>query len=341
MVPTGSTDRPSAPCPFRTWPRLCLILFFGSAAFLAGQQNPVPLASEIRDLERILENKGASGPARRAALIRLAGLLELSGNIEGAAGAWGEAAFAEPGKRDDTALVNGAECLIALGELDKAEAAVKTVLLTGRDRPALLKARYLGAYTEALRPGEGDIAALASFLDDPDYADLRSRTYYLLWKVSGNDTYRTRLISEYAGSPEGMIASNPDQERVGAAAAAMWILFPGRDSISLAAPASDPAGTPLPASSGGSPAPWGAATPPAPAAGPSSGPTALQIGLYSREQNARAMAERLRGKGFTPAVSGKQVDGNSYWAVTVPPGADSNRTILRLKDAGFEAFPVF
>ena len=52
------------------------------------------------------------------------------------------------------------------------------------------------------------------------------------------------------------------------------------------------------------------------------------------------MAERLRSAGFEPSVARRSVSGNEYWAVSVPSGNDMAAAILRLKDAGFEAFPV-
>jgi cell division septation protein DedD len=67
----------------------------------------------------------------------------------------------------------------------------------------------------------------------------------------------------------------------------------------------------------------------------------LQTGLFGREENARTMAERLRKAGFTPVIVRKTVNGGEHWAVGVAPGADPSRTILLLKDRGFESFPVY
>jgi cell division septation protein DedD len=67
----------------------------------------------------------------------------------------------------------------------------------------------------------------------------------------------------------------------------------------------------------------------------------LQTGLFSREENAQALAGRLREAGFGVTITRRTVNGTGYWAVGVPPGPDHNRMILLLKDAGFEAFPVY
>jgi hypothetical protein len=53
------------------------------------------------------------------------------------------------------------------------------------------------------------------------------------------------------------------------------------------------------------------------------------------------MAERLRRGGFTPLVTRRRVNGTEYWAVGVSPGENMNDTILALKNAGFESFPVY
>ncbi|MDR2028472.1 MAG: SPOR domain-containing protein, partial [Treponema sp.] len=123
------------------------------------------------------------------------------------------------------------------------------------------------------------------------------------------------------------------------APSAIWFLFPGRESLTLAPPAANgPAGA---AACGRQPSslPEAAASP---GSGPGGdGPRALQTGLFSREENAKAMAARLSAAGFSPAIVPRKVNDADYWAVTVPPEADSNRTILRLKEAGFESFPVF
>jgi hypothetical protein len=167
-------------------------------------------------------------------------------------------------------------------------------------------------------------------MDDPDYGDLKPAVYYTLWKISGADTYRNRLLAEYPLSPEARVIE--DGQTVTARPLALWVLFPGREGVLQGAPVIS--------------APVPAANPPA-GAPESSAPSGereaavLQTGLFSREENARAMAERLKTAGFDARVSPRTVSGTAYWAVNVPSGPDINRTILALKNAGFESFPVY
>jgi hypothetical protein len=68
--------------------------------------------------------------------------------------------------------------------------------------------------------------------------------------------------------------------------------------------------------------------------------TLLQTGLFSQEANARALSDRLKKAGFDYEIIRRQVNNADYWAVTVPAGSDMNATIKKLKDSGFESFPL-
>jgi hypothetical protein len=290
---------------------------------LDAQDTGTPLAAEIQNINGKLKDPAVSGTQRREALWRLARLLRLSGNIEGAAQIWMEAAYTD--QRDDEALLEGVACFIALGEMDRAETAVRPALLSG-DRRILLKARYAAARIEAFR--SGNFTAMTAFLDDPSYGDLKPVSYYTIWKISGIESYKIRLLTEFPASLEAHIVR--EEGAVGAVPHALWLLFPGRDSIAGSQPVSVPSAS-VPSAS-------------MPAVSiPASGdePSALQTGLFSREENARAMEERLRTAGFTASVGRRTINGSSYWAVSVSPGTDAGYTMLRLRDAGFESFPVY
>lgn len=303
-----------------------LLFFFLFPFFLQAQSGPGRnFSSEIQNIERRLAFPGVPPGERHDTLVYLARLRRLSGNIEAAARAWTEAASAEPGKRDDGALLSAAECLIALGEFDQAEAYTRTVVSGSRDSRIIARARYLYAQTAAFR--SGNIQGLLTLLNDSASADMKPALYYTLWKISGSEMYRSRLLAEYLRSPEAMIlageaAPSPTGEvPVSLEGGALWFFFPGREGISRG-PAVPQAPAPVPAAE-------------------NAAPLALQTGLYSREANAQTMADRLRRLGFQPEISRRTINGAAYWRVTVSPGSDSTRTMLALKEAGIESFPVF
>jgi hypothetical protein len=305
-----------------------LSAFLSLACSLSGQAALTPgspgtsLAQELQNLEKSL---AASGPAgRREALVRIAGLKELAGDIEGAAKTWELAAQAEPGFRDHRAMLRGAACFTALGEWERAEAALKVILLENRDPETRTRARLLTAELETLRGGGADTSGLVSLLADGAFGAYKPAIYFTLWKLTGRESWRERLVEEFPRSPEGRIAAaNAGRPggagTVRAAPTAMWLLFPGRG-------ASGPAlSAPVP--------------PAAPAPGPAAGPV-LQAGLFSRDENARALIEKLEAAGFRAFSARRDRPGGSYTIVYVRPGPDINASIRELRAAGFESFPA-
>ncbi|MDR1178370.1 MAG: SPOR domain-containing protein [Spirochaetaceae bacterium] len=313
-------------------------------------------AAEIRELEGKISAGNLSPQALRESRERLALLFQFSGNIEGAAALWA-------GSGGSSAALRAAQCLAALGEWGSADDAVKNLLASARDRSLIIGARYLSALISAFRSGGSDYAMLASFLDDPDYAGFRARTCYFLWKFSGNPGYKTTLIQEYPASPEARVARDSGDT---ASPTALWLLYPGGENPPAALSAAAPQQPAVPAQSASAgqtapaqaaPAPSASAQPVAAAQPAPARPVAtaadtgrdagiqggvfIQTGLYGRRENAQAQAEKLRAKDFEPSIIERTVNGNQYWAVTIEPGSDYNHTILRLKDAGFESFPVF
>ncbi|MDR2663196.1 MAG: SPOR domain-containing protein [Treponema sp.] len=299
----------------------------------------------MEGLEKKLSGSKLSSGERKTALVRRARLLELSGNFESAAAAWKEAALAG----DTGALLREARCFAAVGEFEKAQEELRT---GSRDSP---EARLLFSQLEALRTGR--TGALGTLLTDPEFSSYKPGIYYSIWKISGDLSARNRLIGEFPQSPEARIAkdaglggnaavnggSATGALPVGAAPSALWLLMGVRPQSELSGGSAPVAASPQTASAQTTPV----VPPPAQAVpasrGPvvSGGPSILQTGLFGREENARTMAERLREAGFTPVIVRKTVNGREHWAVGVAPGADSSRTMLLLKDRGFESFPVY
>ncbi|MDR0452753.1 MAG: hypothetical protein LBH15_06890, partial [Treponema sp.] len=208
------------------------------------------LADEVPLLERRISSPGLPFPELHDSLVRLGRLLLLSGNPEGAAGAFNRAAFADPENRDDRSLLDAVRCYLALGETERAESGVQMVLVSGRDPAQLREARFLGGLAYALKTG--DTRVLASLLGvsgegGADYPERKSTVLYALWKITGDESYRDRLRAEFPLSPEAGSFEEDPRRQVAGASSAMWFLFPGRGAVSLGPPAAletAPAGQP-------------------------------------------------------------------------------------------------
>jgi hypothetical protein len=208
--------------PGRLFPVLLLLAFPLSA------QESFSFQSETARLRELIASPQTVPQQKHDLLVELAELLRLSGDNEGAAAAWKDAAAAVPGGRDDRAVLEMAACLMAIGEWEDAAAAVRLVLLTSRNAPGIiLRAKYLGAQIEAF--ANGNTVAIEFYLDDPDYASLKPAIYYTLYVITKKEVYRNRLLAEYPASPETRLITDDTIPFPGA----MWLLYPGRESISI------------------------------------------------------------------------------------------------------------
>lgn len=298
---------------------------------------PSPMWAEIQRLENALASS-VSPAERRAALVGLASLRQLSGNFAAAAGLWLEAAALDPA--DDRALVMAAYSLAATGEWERALATAQPVLASGRRGPHVAQARYLDATLRAWIAS--DITALVALAGDPEAAFLRPTVYYTLWwtelrdpvSFGGNaERWKGRLLALYPQSPEArIVAETGDPPTVSAVHSPLWLLLPGAASSALEE-------IPLGSTLAGLIASPGAAGQPAGPVAQQQATRAQQTGLFRNEANALAHAQVLRLAGFDARVSRRLVNGAYHWAVLVPT-RDAARTALELRIAGHDSFTV-
>jgi hypothetical protein len=200
----------------------CLYLLLAVLPIVA--QEGFSLQAETARLREQISTETASA-TKHILLAELAELLKLSGDNENAATVWHDAAYAVPGERDDRALLESAVCYMAMGEWETADSAVRLVLITGRaGSPLFVRARYLSAQIEAFT--RGNVDALLYLAADPDYASQKASIYYTLYMTTKDTAYRVRLRSDFPDSPEARLT-----EGTAAFPGAMWLLYPGRDSI--------------------------------------------------------------------------------------------------------------
>jgi hypothetical protein len=257
--------------------------------------------TEVQRLERIAGVSSSPAKERGAAYIQMAKIFQLAGNIERACAAWTNAAFVDKNQRDDKALLEAALCHIAMGQFDKANANIRMVLVLGKTSALTIKARYLAAAIEAFH--RLDTAPLIALLSDSAYAVYRSSIYYIIWRISGNNTYRAKLLAEYPKSPDALAVKEDGQ--VSAFPSALWLFLDKKTPI-LSSTAER---------------------------------GMLQAGFFSKEENAQSLVKELKRAGFDAELNKKTANGKIGWLVLVPTGENSNKTISQLKANGFEAFP--
>jgi len=342
-----------------------LVLLVISACALGQRifaQTGVSLEVELKNIEASVYKQGISPAEKHDALVRLARLRQLSGDIEGAARNWLEAAAAVPGKVDDDALLSCAYCLAAMGEWDRAITALEPL------QQKSPRARFLDASIKTIKTG--DSSALSALADNPAYSQLKAEILFVLWKTakgSASEKWRERLVVEFPQTPEGRLALNQASSSVVVRPSPFWLFAGGYDSLPILASekqSETPAVQTASAASAATVAPSAAAVQTTPSFQVSasqaniSQPSApqtnvvqpvpqtavstakLQTGVFGRQANAQTQVASLRQAGFSPSIEQRTVNGNEMWAVTVPSGTDQGRTIRELREAGFESFPV-
>ena len=319
---------------------------FGQRVFA---QTGVSLEAELKHIEASAHKQGVSAQEKHDALVRLARLRQLSGDIEGAARNWLEAAAAIPGRVDDDALLSCAYCLAAMGEWDRALTALEPLQAKSP------RARFLDTAVKAIKTG--DTSVLSAIADNPEYSQLKAEILFVLWKTAKGDAsekWRQRLIAEFPQTPEGRLAVN-QSSLVVVRPSPFWLFAGGYDSLTVLAsekPSETPAvqvaaveqATPAfqvgasQANVSQTSAPQTNIVQPVPQTASST--ARLQTGIFGRQANAQVQITNLKQAGFSPSIEQRIVNGNEMWAVTVPAGTDQGRTIRELREAGFESFPV-
>jgi len=319
---------------------------FGRQTIFA--QTGLALETEIKKIEILASKQGISAVERHDALVSLARLRQLSGDIEGAAKNWFSAAGAIPDKLDEDALLSCAYCLSAMGEWDRAITALEPLLLKSQ------RARFLYATVKAIKTD--DLSELVSLADNPDYSQTKVEILFVLWKLTNGESstqWRQRLVNEFPQTPEGRLATGNSSAIV--KPSPFWLLASGLDSLpilasekqsgTVVAKATNVQTTATQATPVAQTTTVKSSTPVAQASQSSSPQTAvstvkLQTGIYSRQDNAQAQVAKLKQAGFTSAIEQRIVNGKEMWVVTVSANTDQGSAINELRSAGFESFPV-
>lgn len=280
---------------------------------LAEADRETDLAKASALLEQALS--GETEKSRRYELLsRLAVLYELSGNVESAQRYYESAAFIRDDERDFKAFYRSAVLLLAMGHSDRAEMQAMT-LAASQDSVLTRKAEFLLLYISAVRgnkPGfETQLARIRLSGGTEPVAPsehLAPSELYILFRaygIMGDDKAaeetKLDLLSQYPSSLESSMV---------APSGGFQAARPYPEPFMFLSETSDPA------------------------------EDYIQVGLFTREENAREMAARLSESGFARGVVPVLKDGRQYFKVVVPlkAAADRQETAIRLKDAGFEAF---
>lgn len=277
---------------------------------------------------------------RYEVLLILAQIEESLGNYKDAQSHYQSAAFVRRGERDYRALFHSALLLIEQGEYSLAEVQL-TRVRDSTDSEKLMRTAQLNLARLYALTGNHEEAekAVADIMEDETGPEI----YYLIYTVSSHlemdEQARAageRLIKEFPKSPEaqlvqGLAEEAPSTEKV-------FGLLRGEAAADRREETAD-------SGKAASEETQKETRQEETEAEPQEIQKArgVQTGSFRDIENADYMAAELEKKGFSAQVEEKTVNGTKYHQVIVPVPEDlrAQDILLRLKEEGFEGYPVY
>jgi len=286
----------------------------GDATFAAAVSKEAAGLVSIDDaawLAGALAAEAKNAGQRKALLVERASLLEVLGRYADAATAWESAAGAVPGIADPVCLLSAAVCRLAAGD-GEAAAGLATAVSFASPAPLTASLASLVSGWAALSRGERSVAAGLARTAAAD-SDPRVAVAALMLAVASTDgaeraDFEKRLAA-HRSRPEA-VSTVPLLLLAGSTIAGARVQEAPATGSVQAPPASDAAAE----------------------------MSYYQIGAFRDEANARALVKKLEAMGTRPLVRHKESRG--LFVVYVEAGDDAARTVLVLKDAGYEAWAI-
>ena len=308
--------------------------------------------------------------AQVQALVLLADYEQHTGNYSNAAECYRRAAGFDTTNGKTALLLDSVRALLCGGNFDAARSLLSEIAATlpvSDEDPYYRRAAVYDTW-RLLAEDRADrvVPLITAYTKKKSFAEYHPALLFTLWWVNGDEEAKQRLLKEY---PSGMEASAVNGT-VTVQPSTFWYLMP-RNGIAQQSPAGGSAAktstsSKTVSSSEAKTSPQSTSpskTETHPAQSSKSNGTAstsaiqqaktdsvheaqakaiyYQLGFYKTKKYAEALASDLQKKHFTPIIKEEtRPSGTVYFAVLVKENAAGDMG-LRLKDAGYEAFPIF
>ena len=270
--------------------------------------------------------------AKVQALMLLADYEQHNGNYSNAADCYRRAAEFDTTDKKTALLLDAVRVLLCGGSMDSARSLLSEIaaaLPVSDEDPYYRRAAVYDTW-RLLAEDRADRAVplITAYTKKKAFAEYHPALLFTLWWVNGDEDAKQRLLKEY---PAGMEAAAVNGT-VTVQPSTFWYLMP-KSMLAQQPKQSNP--SPQPAATAAHPAKAAAAEE------THAKPTHYQLGFYKTKKYAEALAADLQKKQFTPIIKEEmRPSGTVYFAVLVKENAVGDMG-LRLKDAGYEAFPIF
>ena len=292
----------------------------GDARFSAIVDSSLGALSSAEDTLWILGTAAAAAAIpdqRKGILGSKASILELLGRYGEAGLAWEAAATAMPGPADPTLLLSAAFCMLASGDAESASRLAEAVAFLAPDPVSAKLAGIVGAWTTTIgQTGDAVPDSVKPLLADENprvalSALLLARTVSAGTVREGYDKLIALRFPSIADSVKSTTYPS-------------MLLYVAKDSPGVADPMII--------------TPAAAAEPVQAIPEAASALRFFQVGAYRNGANAEAVASSLKAIGVQAYTKHKPE--RELYIVFVSAGSDPAKTVLTLKDAGYEAWPL-
>ena len=312
------------------------------------------------DVRQFFEKNLAVLPNAQAkvqALMLLADYEQHNGNYSNAADCYRRAAEFVTTDQKTALLLDAVRVLLCGGSMDSARSLLSEIaaaLPVSDEDPYYRRAAVYDTW-RLLAEDRADRAVplITAYTKKKAFSEYHPALLFTLWWVNGDEDAKQRLLKEY---PAGMEAAAVNGT-VTVQPSTFWYLMPRSGLAQEPAAGSTASKTSTVSKTGTSSeatktSGQSSAASKTEAASTQSSKTAAgsetqakpsyyQLGFYKTKKYAEALAADLQKKHFTPIIKEEtRPSGTVYFAVLVKENAAGDMG-LRLKDAGYEAFPIF
>ncbi len=329
--------------------RLAICAALAAFAFASFAQNS---AKEISQKALDYSNAGESidylkrmipqqkdGAQKRALLAFLGSLQEQLGSYKDASSSYAQAAGISapnaegmPKKTSPQLVLDAVRCALCSGDSATAESYLNSAVRNSQDETIQAHIKLYEVWSrlckiESNSELEESVALLNAYSDFPSMKAVQPSVLLTLWYVTGQESYGKKLRANFPASPEAAIVGGSVQMTP----APFWYFMPKKGSALEAAAenAAESQSAELEKSDSGE------------SEESSEKVQKQQLGLFKSRDNANALCERLKEKGFKPYITQEtRPSGTTYYIVVVDENAKGDIG-EQLRSAGFDCYPIF
>lgn len=328
------------------------ILLFSASAFsqsatakgaVTAALNKGTLSDAVSYLEKTVAAM-SSESEKRAVITFLAQIEEQNGKYSEAQKHYAQAAGMKgsvqsgagvPVKTSEQLVLSAARCALNAGDYASAQNYLNSSVRNSKDSViqstlklyeqwcALCRASSVSETQEA-------VAMLKAYSTLDSMKSVMPSVLLTLWHLTGDKTYSDRLKASFPKSPEAAVVKGQIQ----VLPTPYWYFVPrnGSDIPDIEIDKTVAAETPK----------KGGESPKTEQTSSSSEKiTKQQLGLFKGKENAQALADKVKARGFEPKIESEvRPSGTTYYIVVVPENK-AGTIGKELKTAGFECYPVF